>query len=157
MDRLLAAHPTAARQRSRSGSNVRSVCALSLATSEKVWLRVVQHGSAAYWRGGDFVIFGTNDHNVIAYKAADGEPVWVFNTRRSVKYAPAVDEECSLVAFASFDGSIYILKAATGEKVAECKIDDICYTTPLFARGKLFCGSGDRHLYVIDHDARAQA
>jgi len=35
-----------------------------------------------------------------------------------VKYAPAVDEARGLVAFASFDRSIYILKVATGEKVA---------------------------------------
>src|SRR5262249_23670906 len=55
------------------------------------------------------------------------------------------------------DGSIYILKAATGEKVAEFKTGDICYTTPLFAYDKLFCGSGDRHLYVIDLDTMSLA
>ena len=32
----------------------------------------------------------------------------------------------------------------------------ICYTTPLFANGRLFCGSGDRHLYVIDVESGAQ-
>lgn len=62
-----------------------------------------------------------------------------------------------LIAFASCDGSIYILKVATGEKVAEFKTNNICYTTPLFARGKLFCGSGDRHLYVIDLDTMSVA
>lgn len=137
-----------------------SVCALSLETGDKVWerrLRVVQHGSAAHWQGGDLVIFGTNDHNVIAMKAATGELVWTFDTRRSVKYAPAVDEARGLVAFASFDCSIYVLKVETGEKVAEFKTNDICYTTPLFAHGRLFCGSGDRHLYVIDLDTMSIA
>jgi orotate phosphoribosyltransferase len=133
-----------------------SVCALSLETGEKVWehwLRVVQHGSAAHWRGSDLVIFGTNDHSVIALKAKTGEVVWRFDTRRSVKYAPAVDEEHGLVSFASFDGSIYILKVETGEKVAEFPTGNICYTTPLFAHGHLFCGSGDRHMYVINVEA----
>lgn len=137
-----------------------SLCALSLDTGEKVWehwLRVVQHGSAAHWRGGDLVIFGTNDHNAIALKAATGEPVWTFDTRRSIKYAPVVDEERGLVAFASFDGSIYILDVATGRKLAEVPTGDICYTTPLFAHGRLFCGSGDRHLYVIDLDTMTVA
>lgn len=137
-----------------------SLCALSLVTGEKVWehwLRVVQHGSAAHWRGGDLVIFGTNDHNVIALKAKTGEVMWTFDTRRSVKYAPAVDEERELVAFASFDGSIYILKVATGERVAEFPTDNICYTTPLFAHGRLLCGSGDRHLYVVDLDTMSLA
>ncbi|MBX9823617.1 MAG: PQQ-binding-like beta-propeller repeat protein [Xanthobacteraceae bacterium] len=144
-----------ARQR-RAGS----LCALKLDGGQKVWehwLRVVQHGSAAYWRGGDLVIFGTNDHNVIALSARTGAMAWVFDTRRSVKYAPAVDEERGLVAFASFDRSIYILRVATGEKVAEFETDDICYTTPLFAHGRLFCGSGDKHLYVIDLDSMSLA
>jgi orotate phosphoribosyltransferase len=137
-----------------------SLCALSLETGEKVWerwLRVVQHGSAAHWHGGDLAIFGTNDHNVIALKAGSGETVWTFDTRRSVKYPPAVDEARGLVAFASFDRSIYILDVATGQKRAEFKTNDICYTTPLFAHGKLFCGSGDRHLYVIDLDTMSVA
>jgi orotate phosphoribosyltransferase len=130
-----------------------SLCALSLDDGTKVWeqpLRVVQHGSAAHWRGGDLVVFGTNDHNVIALKASSGEKVWTFDTRRSVKYAPAIDEERGLVTFVSFDKSIYILDVATGAKVAEFETGDICYTTPLFAHGRLFCGSGDRNLYVID-------
>ena len=137
-----------------------SICALSLETGEKAWerwLRKYQHGSGAYWPQRDLVIFGTNDHNAIALKAATGETVWTFATRRSVKYAPAIDEARGLVAFASFDASIYILKAASGEKVAEFKTDNICYTTPLFAHGRLFCGSGDRHLYVIDLDTMSLA
>jgi len=41
--------------------------------------------------------------------------------------------------------------------VAEFPTDNICYTTPLFAHGRLFCGSGDRHLYVIDLDTMSLA
>lgn len=137
-----------------------SMCALSLESGNKLWehwLRVVQHGSGCYFRRGDLVICGTNDHNVMALKPDTGELAWEFKTRRSVKYAPAVDEERGLVAFASFDTSIYILDAASGEKVAEFKTENICYTTPLFAYGKLFCGSGDRHLYVIDLDTMSLA
>jgi orotate phosphoribosyltransferase len=141
----------------RSGG---SVCAIALDTGAKVWeqwLNVFQHGSCTHWRGGDLVISGTNDHTVVALRAASGEPVWTFNTRRSVKYAPAIDEERGLTAFASFDGSIYILNCASGEKVAEFRTDNICYTTPLFAHGRLFCGSGDRHLYVVDLDTMSLA
>ena len=54
------------------------------------------------------------------------------------------------VAFASFDKSIYVVEAATGAKRGEWQTGEICYTTPLFVGDKLFCGSGDRHLYVID-------
>jgi len=137
-----------------------SVCALRLDDGRKAWerwLRVVQHGSAAYWHAGDAVVFGTNDHNVIALNAKTGEDMWKFDTRRSVKYAPAIDEERGLVSFASFDGSIYILDVSTGKKIAEFETRDICYTTPLFVNGRLFCGSGDRNLYVVDLDTMSLA
>ena len=65
---------------------------------------------------------------------------------------PAVDEERGIVAFASFDKSIYVLDVATGRKLGTWETGEICYTTPLILGNRLFCGSGDRHLYVIDLD-----
>jgi orotate phosphoribosyltransferase len=132
-----------------------SICALTLPTGEKVWekfLRVYQHGSGAYSAKHDLVVCGTNDHNVFALDAPSGKVRWRFDTRRSVKYAPAVDDEQDIVAFASFDGSIYVLRLSDGEKLAEFPTGNICYTTPLLSGGKLFCGSGDKHFYVADID-----
>ena len=130
-----------------------SLAALDLRTGAKVWEKLTerfQHGSAAYWAGGDLVIWGTADHHMVGLDPGTGQVRWSFETRRSVKLAPSVDEATGLVAFASFDKSIYLLDAATGTKRGEWPTDEICYTTPLFAGGKLFCGSGDKHLYVID-------
>lgn len=132
-----------------------SLGAYDLNTGEKVWehqVEKLQHGSPGYWKGGDLVIWGSADHETLALDAKTGTVAWRFPTRRSVKYAPAVDEERQLTAFASFDKSIYILDVATGNKRGEWMTGEICYTTPLFAGNKLFCGSGDRHLYVIDLD-----
>lgn len=81
-----------------------------------------------------------------------GKVEWVFPTRRSVKYAPAIDEKRGIVAFASFDKWIYLLDVATGRKLGAWETGEICYTTPLILGNRLFCGSGDRHLYVIDLD-----
>jgi outer membrane protein assembly factor BamB/orotate phosphoribosyltransferase len=132
-----------------------SIAALAIESGDKVWeyeTTKFQHGSPAHWRGGDLVIWGTADHEMVALDAATGSPSWVFRTRRSVKSAPAVDEDRGLVGFASFDKSIYILDVATGAMRGQWETGDICYTTPLFCGNKLFCGSGDRHLYVIDVD-----
>ncbi|SED33733.1 Outer membrane protein assembly factor BamB, contains PQQ-like beta-propeller repeat [Rhizobiales bacterium GAS191] len=132
-----------------------SVCALDIRTGNKVWERLTkkyQHGSPAYWKGGDLILWGTADHAMAALEAKSGKVVWVFPTRRSVKYAPAIDEERRIVAFASFDKSIYVLDVATGRKLGAWETNEICYTTPLIVRNRLFCGSGDRHLYVIDLD-----
>jgi outer membrane protein assembly factor BamB/orotate phosphoribosyltransferase len=132
-----------------------SICALAIATGEKIWekfLRVYQHGSGTYSAKHDIVVCGTNDHNVFALDASSGKVRWRFDTRRSVKYAPAVDDDRDIVAFASFDGSIYVLRLSDGEKLGEFPTGDICYTTPLLSDGKLFCGSGDKRFHVVDLD-----
>lgn len=129
------------------------IAALDVNTGLKVWERPVQkyqHGSPAYWEGGDLIVWGTADHEMTGLDAKTGNLSWSFATGRSVKYPPAVDAQSGLVAFASFDKSIYVVDAATGAKRGEWQTGEICYTTPLFVGNKLFCGSGDRHLYVID-------
>jgi outer membrane protein assembly factor BamB len=83
-----------------------SICALNLTDGSKVWenlTRKYQHGSAAYWKGGNLIIWGTADHEMSAFDPKTGKAAWTFATERSAKYAPAISEERGLVAFASFD------------------------------------------------------
>ena len=132
-----------------------ALTAFDMRDGSKVWeqqQKRLQHGSAAYWRDGDLVIWGAADHFTLALEARTGKIAWGFKTGRSTKYAPAIDDQRGLVAFASFDKSIYVLDVATGNKRGEWRTNEICYTTPLFVGNKLYCGSGDRHLYVIDLD-----
>jgi outer membrane protein assembly factor BamB len=131
------------------------IAAYALEDGRKVWeypLEQFQHGSSVYFEECDSIITGTNDHNVISLSAADGRHLWTFSTRRSVKYPPSLHLTRGLVAFASFDTCIYVLDAVTGEKRMELPTDDICYTTPLMLENRLFCGSGDKRLYVVDLD-----
>jgi outer membrane protein assembly factor BamB len=133
-----------------------SVGAFNLHNGQKVWehrTKAFQHGSPVYWEGGDLIIWGTADHTMLGLDAKTGAVRWEFKTDRSVKYSPAVDEVRRLVAFASFDKSIYVLDVESGQLRGKWETGEICYTTPLFADGKLFCGSGDRNFYVIDVDA----
>lgn len=137
-----------------------SIAGLSLETGEKLWeypMRAYQHGSASYWPADDLAICGSSDHSILALSPLTGERAWEFYTERSAKYPPAIDTERGLAVAAAFDGYIYVLEARTGELVEKFKTDDICYTTPLIANGRIFCGSGDRHLYVIDLDAMTLA
>ena len=103
-----------------------SLAALDLRSGVKVWEKLTerfQHGSAAFWAAGDLVIWGTADHRMVGLEPRTGQVRWSFETRRSVKLAPSVDEARGLVAFASFDKSIYLLDAATGEKRGEWPTD----------------------------------
>lgn len=130
-----------------------SLTALRLDNGEKVWERDVkklQHGSAAYYAKGDLVVWGSADHETLGLDAVSGDISWRFSTQRSVKCAPAVDEDLSLAAFASFDKHIYVVDVRNGALHSNYRTEDLCYTTPLFKDGRLYCGSGDRHLYVID-------
>lgn len=130
-----------------------SICAFKAASGQKVWeklLRKYQHGSGAYSAKHQLVIFGTNDHTVIAMRPTNGKIVWEFKTKRSVKYAPTIDEELSIVCFTSFDGGIYALDLKTGEQKFRTQTGNICYTTPLIHQGKVFAGSADKHFYVLD-------
>ena len=132
-----------------------AIMALDMETGELVWHHLVsrlQHGSPAYWVGGDLIVWGTADYEMLGIDARSGQVKWSFQTQRSVKYAPCVDERRGLIAFASFDKTIYVLDAATGAERGRWLTGDICYTTPLIVGDKLFCGSGDKHMYVIDID-----
>ena len=143
------------RQRSRG-----SICALRLQDGERVWeklLKEFQHGSGTYSPSSDLLICGTNDHNVLALEARSGRVRWRFDTRRSVKYAPTIDELRGIVAFASFDSSIYIINLKSGEKIAEFPTGSICYTTPLIHGDRLYCGSADKNLYVVDLNSMSLA
>lgn len=131
------------------GSNA----AFDMETGERIWERPqnkYQHGSAAYYKPKDLVVFGNANHDVTAYSAKDGKIVWEYKTERSTKYPPAIDEDLKLVVATSFDGNIYCLDVETGKLKVAIPTDDICYTTPLITHGKIFAGSGDRHLYIID-------
>jgi outer membrane protein assembly factor BamB len=131
------------------------LCALDVHTGEKAWERLVhnfQHGSPSYWQGGDMILWGSADHEMLALEAKSGKPVWSFATERSVKYASAIDEARGIVAFASFDKNVYVLDLKTGSKLGAWETGEICYTTPLILGNKLFCGSGDRKLHIMDLD-----
>lgn len=134
-----------------------AIAALDAVTGEFAWQHFtekLQHGSPGYWAAGDLIIWGTADYEMLGIEAKSGKVAWSFKTRRSVKYAPAIDEERGVAAFISFDRSIYLLDLASGSKLGEWETGEIGYTTPLIAEGKIFCGSGDGHLYVIDLETK---
>lgn len=139
-------------QRHRAmGSNA----ALDLDTGSRLWeipQKKYQHGSAAYFEPIDAVIFGNADHNLSAYEAKTGKLIWQSDTERSLKYPPAIDVQRGRVIGTSFDGKIYVVDAVNGRKLAAFHTNDLCYTTPLIYKNKIFAGSGDKHMYIIDAD-----
>jgi outer membrane protein assembly factor BamB len=119
----------------------------------ETWLADYQHGSAVHWPARHLLIVGTNDRRVLALDARTGAIVWQYATSGEMKSAPALDAARDMVAVAGFDRSITILRASTGQKLFEQQTDALCFATPCFAGKYLFCGSGDRYLYIVDVEA----
>lgn len=132
-----------------------AITALSLSDGSIVWQHGnsrLQHGSAAYSAEFDRIYWGTADYDLVCIEPASGDIEWSFRTQRSIKYAPAIDEERGLIAVGSFDHHVYVLDARTGEEKGRFETADIVYTTPLFANGKLYFGSADKKVYMVDLD-----
>lgn len=130
-----------------------SHAAYNLSDGQPVWesgFQAQQNGGGVYWEGDDYVIYGASDHSLIAHHAKTGEKIWECGTKKGIREAPALDTRREVVVAASLDGMITAAQASTGERLATIQTDDLCLGSPLIVKDKIFVGSGDKHLYVID-------
>ena len=121
---------------------------------------------------GDLVIVGSADHAVYAVDRQSGAQRWKFSTGGRVSSSPAVAD--GMVYVLSYDGRLHALDLATGkprwsfategerrfaathlhgaEPRAEVMPDvfDFYLSSPAVSGGKVFFGSGDRHVYAVD-------
>ena len=113
---------------------------------------------------GGLVYFGSNDGNLYAVEAENGEPRWEFATGGAVRSTPAVAD--GLVVFGSDDGYVYCLAADTGElqwrfllgfeeltaaTTAEVDLPRRTVTSsPLIVEGVAYVGSNDFSLHALD-------
>jgi outer membrane protein assembly factor BamB len=127
--------------------------------------------SSPVWNDG-VIYFGSDDGNLYAVDAATGGQNWKYSTRGPVPSTPAVGG--GLVYFASYDGNFYAVDAHSGkmnwkfstggERRFEAKglhgmqpknqtfpdPYDVYLSSPVVARGAVYFGSGDGHLYALD-------
>ena len=78
------------------------------------------------------VYVGSEDHNLYALNAADGDKLWNFTTGYYVDSDPAVSN--GTVYFGSEDNSVYALNAATGG--VDLELCDGRQNHAVFRRGK---------------------
>jgi outer membrane protein assembly factor BamB len=118
------------------------------------------------------IYIGSDDGNVYAVDAADGQPRWHYRTGGPVPSTPAVAG--GIVYAASYDGKIHAIDAHTGqlrwtfttggERRFEAKnlhgllpknqtiADpfDVFLSSPLVVGERVYVGSGDGHVYALD-------
>ncbi len=126
---------------------------------------------------GDTVYVGSGDHQVYALDLRTGRQRWKFATHGRVASSPAVVD--GVVYVVSYDGKLYAIDAASGtqkwtfategerrfaaphlhgaEPRDEVMPDlfDFFLSSPTVVDGRVYFGSGDRHVYALDaHDGR---
>jgi outer membrane protein assembly factor BamB len=118
------------------------------------------------------IYFGGDDGNVYAVDAADGHQLWKHKMGGPVPSSPAVEGETLYVG--GYDGKFHALDTRTGatrwkfatggERRFEAKglhgfqpktqtipdAFDVFLSSPVVARGTVYFGSGDGHVYAID-------
>jgi hypothetical protein len=118
------------------------------------------------------IYFGGDDGNVYAVAAADGHQLWKHKMGGPVPSSPAVEGETLYVG--GYDGKFHALDTRTGatrwkfatggERRFEAKglhgfqpksqtipdAFDVFLSSPVVARGTVYFGSGDGHVYAID-------
>jgi outer membrane protein assembly factor BamB len=121
---------------------------------------------------GGAVYIGSNDGNLYAVDAATGKLRWKFDAHGQVRSSPAVAGGAVYVV--SLDGNLYAVDAATGKQrwafategehrftragnlgafpPTEVMPDpwDFYLSSPAVARGAVYFGSGDGHIYAVD-------
>jgi len=134
-----------------------SIAALRLDTGEKVWEHMTKrytHASPAYWPERLLVACGSNDNEMFLFHAPSGDLRWRFETKGSIRHAPAFDMKRGHLITGCADGWIYVIDVETGREVWSAKTDNTIYTVPLVLDDKAYIGSTDKYLYVLDLQRR---
>jgi outer membrane protein assembly factor BamB/orotate phosphoribosyltransferase len=134
-----------------------SIAAIRLDDGEKVWEHMTRrytHASPAYWPDRQLVACGSNDNEMFLFEARSGAMRWRFETKGSIRHAPAFDVKRGHLVTGCADGWIYIIDVETGKEAWSAKTDNTIYTVPLVAGDKAYVGSTDKYLYILDLERR---
>ena len=103
------------------------------------------------------VYFGSQDKNVYAVGAANGNLIWKFPTGGSIEDSPAVAN--GMVYIESDNGFLYSLNATTGEPVWQTSVGSnvqftyanlILTSSPVVSQGIVYIGSLNGYLYALN-------
>jgi outer membrane protein assembly factor BamB len=103
---------------------------------------------------GDTVYIGSNDGNIYALNATDGNQQWTFHTDGAVRSSPVVTDDSVYVG--SDDGHLYALDCDSGQKRWSAKLVDHhggsyrIDSSPVVSDGTVYVGSRSWCVYAVD-------
>ncbi len=99
-------------------------------------------------RVGDVVYFGAYDGNVYALSAADGDPLWRFETNDAIVSSLA-SKDGTLFA-TSTDGRLYAIDAASGSERGRFDTGSSIWASPAVVGDVVYVAAMDGKLYALD-------
>jgi len=94
------------------------------------------------------IYVGSDDHNLYALNASNGQIGWTFQTGGIIKSSPAVSG--GLVYVGSADHNLYALDASTGQMRWTFRTGGIIKSSPAVSGGLVYVGSTDHNLYALN-------
>lgn len=148
---------------SLQGMNDPCVYALDLQNGNELWNFTTLSGKGVHSSiavANNTVYFGSIDRKVYALEMATGTERWNFTTGDVVYSSPAIDADNGIIYIGSNDERIYALpmkdpnsdgKIDSGEMYWSYQASDqLGYSSPVIADGKLFIASFDGHYYALN-------
>jgi outer membrane protein assembly factor BamB len=117
---------------------------------ELVWEYQPPKASAFYSSpalAGEIAVVGSRDRKIHAVNAADGKPIWVFQTRQRVDCSPIILGD--RVYSPSGDGNLYCLDLKTGNKIWQYSLGASVAASCAYGQGKLIVGNSDGVVYCF--------
>ena len=149
-----------------------SVVALDVKDGSKKWhvrMPALTHASPYYLKNHDAVAIGGNEGRCYLLDARTGEVRWQYMTsggRRyaghggfspgDIKLAPAYDAQTDTLVFTSMDGSVYLIKASSGELIHRLSPHHGqgtpigIYASPVIYNTTIIWGGLDKVVYAYD-------
>lgn len=94
------------------------------------------------------VYVGSNDGNLHAINAADGQRRWSYPTGQPITSSPTVAD--GVVYVGCNDQGLHAVRVADGTRVWRYAAEGILHSSPAVADGTVFVGGRDNHLHAVD-------
>jgi len=101
-------------------------------------------------RDGDVVYFGAYDGYIYALDAADGAPIWAFETGDAIVNSLVVNEETLFAG--STDGRLYAIDAASGDEQDRFDTGSSIWASPLIVDDVIYVAAMDGELHALNKD-----
>ena len=98
----------------------------------------------------DRVYFGTSNGQFYCVDADNGEKIWQYTARASIRSTPALQAES--VVFADIKGNVYSLDARSGKAHWTVQLDGHIYSYPVLDEQRVYIGTDKGKLFALRLD-----